>query len=195
MFLIHVGFEVAMMLAIGGWKVEQLEWEWKFAFLLINHTWSFDIFLFQNKLLSSNDPQMALLVAHVVILFLTKAIGLSLPTIYRLMCSSGRGNVGSPILCILLSQKLVLVKVVTLHIPIIGKWIIKDGGEKMDTTQIRWNVVNKPYIVLLKEYGLEWYSLLFLWIPLRDLETWNYGALPFFLSFFACVQASFFFTR
>ena len=40
-------------------------------------------------------------------------------------------------LCILLSQKLVLVKVVTLHIPIIGKWIIKDGGEKMDTTQIR----------------------------------------------------------
>jgi hypothetical protein len=33
-------------------------------------------------------------------------------------------------LCILLSQKLVLVKVVTLHIPIIGKWIIKDGGEK-----------------------------------------------------------------
>ena len=62
-----------------------------------------------------------------VTLFLTKAIGLSLPIIYRLMCSSGRGNVGSPMLCILLNQKLVLVKVVTLHIPIIGKWIIKDG--------------------------------------------------------------------
>ena len=43
------------------------------------------------------------------------------------MCSSGRGNVGSPMLCILLNQKLVLVKVVTLHIPIIGKWIIEDG--------------------------------------------------------------------
>ena len=76
-------------------------------------------------------------IAHVVTLFLTKAIGLPLPTIYKLLCSSGRGNKGSPMLCILLSQKLVLVKVVTLHIPIIGKWIIKDGGEKMDTTQIR----------------------------------------------------------
>ena len=65
-------------------------------------------------------------------------------------------------LCILLSQKLVLVKVVTLHILIIGKWIIKDGGAKMDTTQIRWNVVHKPYIVLLKEYGLEWYSFFFM---------------------------------
>ena len=89
-----------------------------------------------------------------VTLFLTKAIGLPLPTIYRLMCSSGRGNVGSPMLCILLSQKLVLVKVVTLHIPIIGRWIIKDGGAKMDTTQIRWNVVNNPYIVPLKNMAL-----------------------------------------
>ena len=30
-------------------------------------------------------------IAHVVTLFLTKAIGLPLPTIYKLMCSSGRG--------------------------------------------------------------------------------------------------------
>ena len=86
------------------------------------------------------------------------------------MCSSGRGNVGSPMLCILLSQKLVLVKVVTLHIPIIGKWIIRDGGAKMDITQIRWNVVNKPYIVLLKNMALSG-TPYFPWIPLRDLET------------------------
>ena len=33
-------------------------------------------------------------------------------------------------LCIFVSKKLVLVKVVKVHIPIIGRWIIKDGGEK-----------------------------------------------------------------
>jgi hypothetical protein len=58
-------------------------------------------------------------ITHVVTLILIKAIGQPLPTIYRLMWSSGRGNVGSPMLCILLSQKLVLVEVVTIHIPII----------------------------------------------------------------------------
>ena len=73
-------------------------------------------------------------------------------------------------LCILLSQKLVLVKVVTLHIPIIGKWIIRDGGAKMDITQIRWNVVNKPYIVLLKNMALSG-TPYFPWIPLRDLKS------------------------
>ena len=128
-------------------------------------------------------------IAHVVTLFLTKAIGLPLPTIYRFMCSSGRGNVGSPMLCILLSQKLVLVKVVTLHIPIIGRWIIKDGGAKMDTTQIWWNVVNKPYIVLLKNMALSG-TPFFLWITLRDLESWNYGALSFS---FLCLWAGQFF--
>ena len=147
------------MLAIGGWKVEQLEWEWKFASLLINHTWSFDIFLFEINSLAQLILRWHSWIAHVVTLFLTKAIDLPLLTIYRLVCSSGRGNVGSPMLCILLSQKLVLVKVVTLHSPIIGEWVIKDGGAKMDTTRIWWDVVNKPYIVLLKEYGLEWYSL------------------------------------
>ena len=111
-------------------------------------------------------------VAHVVTLFLTKAIGLPLPTIYRLMCSSGRGNVGSPMLCILLSQKLVLVKVVTLHIPIIGRWIIKDGGAKNGYNTNTMECGEQTIYCAFEEYGLEWYSLLFLlWIPLRDLES------------------------
>jgi hypothetical protein len=47
------------------------------------------------------------------------------------------------------------MKVVTLHILIIGKWIIKDGEEnrhkpRNQETQVQWNVMNKPYIVLLK---------------------------------------------
>ena len=74
------------------------------------------------------------------------------------MCSSGRGNVGSPMLCILLNQKLVLVKVVTLHIPIIGKWIIEDGEGNGHNTN-KMGCGEQPYIVPLKEYGLEWYSL------------------------------------
>ena len=46
------------------------------------------------------------------------------------LCGARLGRkVASLMLCILLSQKLVLLKVVTLHIPIIGRWIIKDGGE------------------------------------------------------------------
>jgi hypothetical protein len=70
----------------------------------------------------------------VVTLFLAKTIGQPLPTMYRLMWSSSRGNVGSPTLCMLLSKKLVLLKVVTLHLLIIGKWIIKDGGENGHST-------------------------------------------------------------
>ena len=95
-------------------------------------------------------------------------------------------------LCILLSQKLVLVKVVTLHIPIIGKWIIRDGGAKMDITQIRWNVVNKPYIVLLKEYGLEWYSL-FSMDPPQGFGDLKLQSSPFF-SFCLCAGQFFFYS-
>ena len=99
-----------------------------------------------------------------VTLFLTEAIGLPLPTIYRLLCSSGKGNVGSPMFCILLSQKLVLVKVVTLDIPIFGKWIIEDGEGNGHNTN-KMGCGEQPYIVPLKEYGLEWYSLLFFMDP------------------------------
>ena len=165
------------MLAFSSWKVEQLDWRYV---LPLNQPYLEFWYISFKKI--NSLAQLILRwhswIAHVVTLSLTKAIGLPLPTIYRLMCSSGRGNVGSPMLYILLSQKLVLVKVVTLHIPIIGRWIIKDGGAKMDTTQIRWNVVNNPYIVPLKNMALSG-TPFFSWIPLRDLETWNYGA--FFL--------------
>jgi len=43
-------------------------------------------------------------------------------------------------------------------------------AEKIDATQIQWNVVNKPHIVLLKEYGL------FLMDPhyeFGDLKLWS----------------------
>ena len=63
------------------------------------------------------------------------------------------------------------------------------GEQKMDTTQIRWNVVNKPYIVLLKNMALSG-TPFFLWITLRDLESWNYGALSFS---FLCLWAGQFF--
>jgi hypothetical protein len=39
-------------------------------------------------------------------------------------------------LYILLSQKLVLAKVVTLHLPITGKEIIKDGEENGQSTSV-----------------------------------------------------------
>ena len=147
-----MGFEVAMILAFGSWKVEQLEWRYD---LPLNQPYlEFCWYFFKINSLAHMFLKWHSWIAHVVTLFLTEAIGLPLPTIYRLLCSSGKGNVGSPMFCILLSQKLVLVKVVTLHIPIIGKWIIKDGGAKMDTTQIRWNVVNNPYIVPLKNMAL-----------------------------------------
>ena len=121
-----MGIEVAMMLAFGGWKVEQLDWRYV---LPLNQPYLKFWYISFKKI--NSLAQLILRwrswIAHVVTLFLTKAIGLHLPTIYRLMCSSGRGNVGSPMLCILLSQKLVLVKVVTLYILIIWKWIIEDG--------------------------------------------------------------------
>ena len=90
------------------------------------------------------------------------------------LCGARVGEIaGSPMLCILLRQKLVLVEIMTLHIPIIEGMEIKDGGENgHDTTQ--WNAMNKPYIVLLKEYGLERYSLFLhgpLFFRLRRLET------------------------
>jgi len=135
-----------MMLAFGGWKVEQLDWRYD---LPLNQPYLEFWYISFKKI--NSLAQLILRwhswIDHVVTLFLTKAIGLPLPTIYRLMCSSGRGNVGSPMLCILVSQKLVLVKVVTVHIPIIERWIIKDGGENW-YTQIQWNVMNKPHIVL-----------------------------------------------
>ena len=129
------------------------------TFLLINHTWSFDIFLFEINSLAQLILRWHSWIAHVVTLFFTKATSLPLPTIYRLMCSSGRGNVGSPILCILLSQKLVLVKVVTLHIPIIGKWIIRDGGAKNGYNTNTMECGEQTIYCAFEEYGLEWYSL------------------------------------
>ena len=68
-------------------------------------------------------------------------------------------------LCILLNQKLVLVKVVTLHIPIIGKWIIKDGEGNGHNTNMMGCGEQTIYCAF-EEYGL-----VFLWIPLRDLES------------------------
>ena len=96
-----------------------------------------------------------------VTLFLTKAIDLPLLTIYRLVCSSGRGNVGSPMLCILLSQKLILVKVVTLYILIIWKWIIEDGEGNGHNTNMMGCGEQTIYCAF-EEYGLEWYSFFFM---------------------------------
>ena len=65
-----------------------------------------------------------------------------------------------------LSQKLVLVKVVTLHIPIIGKWIIKVGGAKNGYNTNTMECGEQTIYCAFEEYGL-----VFLWIPLRDLES------------------------
>ena len=48
-------------------------------------------------------------------------------------------------------------------------------GEKIDTTQIQLNVGNKPHIVLLKEYGLECYSLSLMnpHYEFGDLKLWS----------------------
>ena len=48
-------------------------------------------------------------------------------------------------------------------------------GEKIDTTQIQLNVGNKPHIVLLKEYGLECYSLSLMnpHCEFGDLKLWS----------------------
>jgi len=126
----------------------------------------------------------------VVTLFLTEAIGLPLPTIYRLLCSSGKGNVGSPMFCILLSQKLVLVKVVTFIFRSFRKRVIKDGGEKWIQHKCDGMWWTNHILCFWENMALSG-TPYFPRIPLRDLETWNYGALPFF-SFFACVQAIFF---
>ena len=107
------------------------------------------------------------------------------PTIYKLMWSSGRENVGSPMLRILLSQKLVLVKVVTLHIPIIWKW---GWGRKWTQHEYDGMWWTNHILCFWKNMALSG-TPYFPWIPLRDLETWNYGACFFS---FACVQASFF---
>ena len=53
----------------------------------------------------------------------------------------------------LLSQKLVLVKVVTLHIPIIWKWIIEDGEGNGHNTN-KMGCGEQPYIVPLKNMAL-----------------------------------------
>ena len=102
------------------------------------------------------------------------------------------GKVASPMLCILVSQKLVLVKVVTVHIPIIGRWIIKDGGENW-YTQIQWNVMNKPHIVLCERI---WPWMLLLISHESPLWVWRLETVELFISFFlvlACRQAILFF--
>ena len=128
-------------------------------------------------------------IAHVVTLFLTKAIGLPLPTIYKLLCSSGRVNKGSPMLCILLSQKLVLVKVVTSIFQSFRKRVIKDGGEKWIQHKCDGVWWTNHLLCFWENMALSG-TPYFPWIPLRDLETWKYGALLF--CSFACVQANFF---
>jgi hypothetical protein len=63
------------------------------------------------------------------------------------------------------------VEVVTLHIPIIGKWIIKDGGENGHNTSAM-ECGEQTIFVFLREYGLEWYFLFFMDPPpTRILET------------------------
>ena len=63
--------------------------------------------------------------------------------------------------------------------------VIMDGGENWYNTN-SMVAVSRPCIVLLKECGLECYSL-FSMDPLRTLETWNHGALYHF--FCPCLWA------
>ena len=61
----------------------------------------------------------------------------------------------------------------------------------MDTTQTRWNVVNKPYIVLLKNMALSGAPFFFCYGS--PLWVWSLETMELFIFlFFACVQASFF---
>jgi len=177
-----------MMLAFGSWKVEQLDWRYD---LPLNQPYLEFWYISFKKI--NSLAQLILRwhswIDHVVTLFLTKAIGLPLPTIYRLMCSSGRGNVGSPMLCILLSKKLVLVKIVILHIPIVGKWIIKDGGKWIQhKCDGMWGT--NHVLCFWKDMAFSG-TPYFSWILPRnfwDLKLWS----SLLLFSFACVQANFF---
>ena len=163
-----------MILAFDCWKVEQLEWRYDLPLNkpYLEFWWYIFFFIFfKISSLAHMILRWHSWIAHVVFYSSLR------PTIYKLMWSSGRENVGSPMLRILLSQKLVLVKVMTLHIPIIGKRIIKDGGEKW--TQQKCD-------------GIWWINhILCFW---KNMDLSNLSL--FFLSFFACKQAPpFFFTR
>ena len=110
--------------------------------------------------------------AHVVFNFsLRQLANLSLQSIGLCRAQLG-GKVASPMLCILVSQKLVLVKVVTVHIPIIGRWIIKDGGENWYNSNSMECDEQTTYVLC------EWMALnatpYFPWIP---LGYWRLGTM------------------
>ena len=144
-----MGFEVAMILAFGSWKVEQLEWRYD---LPLNQPYlEFCWYFFKINSLAHMFLIWHSWYTHVVFSSsLRQLTNLSLQSIGLCRAQLG-GKVASPMLCILVSQKLVLVKVVTVHIPIIERWIIKDGGENW-YTQIQWNVMNKPHMFFVKEW-------------------------------------------
>ena len=99
------------------------------------------------------------------------------------------GKVASPMLCILLSKKLVLVKIVILHIPIVGKWIIKDGGKWIQhKCDGMWGT--NHVLCFWKDMAFSG-TPYFSWILPRnfwDLKLWS----SLLLFSFACVQANFF---
>ena len=164
-----------MILAFGSWKVEQLEGRYD---LPLNQPYlDFCWYFFKINSLAHMFLRWHSWYAHVVYnSSLRQLANLSLQSIGLCRARLG-GKVASPMLCILLSQKLVLVKVRTLHIPIIGKWIIKDGEGNGHNTNMMGCGEQTIYCAF------------------ERIWPW---AICLFFSFFLCLQAApppFYFTR